>query len=435
MKIKRRQFLKNVMGTSILSMSFSKVMYAQTPFVFWNNLFTSEIYLNQFVPWWEEQIGSIVPPDVPIEYGALAYSDLEQRFLISGQTGTPDLIEGVLSQVAVYKNAGLIDALNERFLAWDEHEQFIQNALEAVTIRGQLYGLPYIGNARALVYRKSILEKHGLDVPGTWEALLEAARTISANEKNMTGYMMTTRRGLVRGFQEFMSHVYQLTDQLFVLEDGVWQVNLSEGDLATILAFYRSLFFDGDSPAIPLIDRGKEALVMDMDYTVGKIAMMPNGPFIFARRSQSELQRQILEEDTAVAPLPLPPNGKPGTFLEVKAVMINTFSQSKDLAWEVAKLWTGQAGIAHHVALTGDGPTRQDVFGRLPDFLSPAAQRWQAQWAVVLPTGRALAPVPMGGSREAIFDAVQEAIFTDKDLNQVAQALHTRLKTQAQGFL
>lgn len=432
--MKRRHLLKGALGVPLLTYGCGTSGHAAAEvFEFWNALFDSDTYINNFLPWWEEKIQALLPAGTRVSYGVLGYSSLEQRYLIAAQTGKPDLVEGVLSQVPIYQAPGLIEPLSERFLAWEEHDQFLQSALDPITFNGALWGLPYIGNARALVYRKSVLKKHGLNVPATWDELLEAARTISANEPGMVGYMVTSRRGLVRGFQEFMSHVYQLSDHLFLREEGAWRVELDVEGLSRVLDFYRALFA-GDPSPVPRVDRGKEALAMDRDYTVGKIAMVPNGPFLFGRRLQSDLQRQILEQDTGVAPLPVPTGGQAGTFLEVKTVMINSHSRAKELAWEVAKLWCGQQGITHHTVLGGDAPVRKDVLNNLNTLLDPAALAWQASWAPIFPTGRALAPVPFDGAREAIFDAVQEAIFSNGPIVDVAKTLHKGLVAQAQTF-
>ncbi|HEY5596073.1 MAG TPA: extracellular solute-binding protein [Candidatus Bipolaricaulota bacterium] len=432
--MKRRTFLKAAAGALGVAGWCGPTWGAGRRFVFWNALFDSYIYRKEFVPWWDEQIRVVLPPYIESEpSSALPYPTLEQRFLLSAFSGEPDLIEGVLDHVANYQAKGFIEPLTERFQAWEEQDQYVPAMLDALTIQGQLWGLPYIGNGRALVYRKSILGKYGLRVPGTWDELLEAARTITAHEPDVSGYMMTTKKGLIRGFQEFMSHVFQFADRVFAYESGAWEVQLDVEQVTQILGLYRAMF-EGDPSPIPKLQQGKAALTMDLEYSLGKVAMMPNGPYIFGWRYLSDFQRQLLETDTGIAPLPIPPQGHAGTYLEVKSVMINGFTDLKSEAWEVARLWSGRESVLRHVSLTGDLPARKDVFEGLKDLVDDATFNWQRQWFSILDDARALDPLPLAGVRDATFDAIQEAVFTAEPVADVAQRLHAQMALQAQNF-
>ena len=51
------------------------------------------------------------------------------------------------------------------------------------TVRGRLVAMPWLANAGLLFYRKDLLEKHGLKVPGTWAELTGTARRIMDAER------------------------------------------------------------------------------------------------------------------------------------------------------------------------------------------------------------------------------------------------------------
>ena len=57
--------------------------------------------------------------------------------------------------------------------------------------------------------------------------------------------------------------------------------------------------------------------------------MVPMGPWIYQYRTDSDVAKKILEQETGVAPLPLPPGGVQATYLEVKPISINAFSKDK----------------------------------------------------------------------------------------------------------
>lgn len=73
-------------------------------------------------------------------------------------------------------------------------EGFIANN----THRGSLVAMPWFANAGLLFYRKDLLDKHGLPVPSTWEALATTARAVqdaerAAGNARMWGYVWQGR--------------------------------------------------------------------------------------------------------------------------------------------------------------------------------------------------------------------------------------------------
>ena len=55
--------------------------------------------------------------------------------------------------------------------------------IESQTVAGKLVALPIFTDAPALYYRKDLLEKYGVAVPGTWAELTVAAQTIQDGER------------------------------------------------------------------------------------------------------------------------------------------------------------------------------------------------------------------------------------------------------------
>ena len=63
---------------------------------------------------------------------------------------------------------------------------------------GALHALPYVGNSQLFFYRKDLFAKHGLNAPVTWDAVLNAAKTIQEKEtgdRKMYGYVMRAAQG------------------------------------------------------------------------------------------------------------------------------------------------------------------------------------------------------------------------------------------------
>jgi len=60
--------------------------------------------------------------------------------------------------------------------------------------RGQLFALPYVGNAGIFFYRKDLFEKYKLESPHTWEEVYATGKFIGARE-GMHGYVMRAAQG------------------------------------------------------------------------------------------------------------------------------------------------------------------------------------------------------------------------------------------------
>ena len=62
----------------------------------------------------------------------------------------------------------------------DDH---FPSIIESQTVDGKLVALPFFTDAPALYYRTDLLEKHGAEVPGTWQELTETAQMIMDAER------------------------------------------------------------------------------------------------------------------------------------------------------------------------------------------------------------------------------------------------------------
>lgn len=67
--------------------------------------------------------------------------------------------------------------------AGDLPERHFSSIIESQTVDGRLVALPIFTDAPALYYRKDLLEKHGAEVPSTWEELTATAQMIQDAER------------------------------------------------------------------------------------------------------------------------------------------------------------------------------------------------------------------------------------------------------------
>ncbi|MCC9076419.1 sugar ABC transporter substrate-binding protein [Litorilinea aerophila] len=409
---------------------------AQEPvtLTFWNMPFVTQEVSPAYVAQWEEAVRTALP-NVRVDtfYGPGKYKDQRDKFLLQAESGTPDVIEGLLEDTAVYVQRGLIEPLDERFAAWEDSSQFVESTLEPLRINGKLWGIPYNTNARAMIYRKDIFEEHGLEVPKTWGELIETARKITElTNGEVHGFFLCTEVGDPRAAQEFMSWYYQVSggQNMFEVVDGQVEFKATVEQLEQVLSLYDALF-DAESVPYPAIDpnvRGTGWPVEDPGYVAGKWAMVPMGPWLWGRREEGEVAKDILENRTAITALPVAEGGVPATYLEVKPIMLNAYSRHKDEAWELIKFITSKEQMALWLADSGGIPARRDSL-EMPQFTESEIGWWIQGFADQLPIAVAMAPINWGPVSEANLRAVNFVIYDEQTPAEAAQWLYDQIMT------
>ena len=236
--------------------------------------------------WLKESLPKELPGvTVADNYGPPIYQDGQQKFVVQGRKGKPDVIESVLEGMIAYQRAGLLAPIDDLFDKWPDKDQFIPSTIKALTLNGKLYGVPYNTNVRVLLYRKDLFEKYGLTPPKTWDDFLQDAATISSKESGVAGLGLTTKNGSVRTFQEFISFFFEVNngENPYKYDEAgkKWVMNTTPEKLAQVLKLYTDFFFAATPSAANQNTRGNDYQATDTDYVSGKSAMVPMGPWIY----------------------------------------------------------------------------------------------------------------------------------------------------------
>jgi len=391
---------------------------------FWNMPFVTQEVSPEYVKQWEEAVKTALPnATVDTFYGPGKYKDQRDKFLLQAKTGTPDVIEGLLEDTAVYVKEALIEPLDERFDAWADKDQFQEATLAPLRIKGKLWGLPYNTNARGLIYRKDLFEQYNLKVPTTWTEFVETGRQITKlTNKEVFGAFVCTLVGDPRAAQEFISWYYQVSHKqpMFDVSGESPKFIATVEQLEQVLALYDELFV-GDFPACDPNQRGTGWPVEDPGYVAGKWAMCPMGTWLWGRRVESDIAKDILENKSAVTSLPVAEGGELATYLEVKPIMLNAYSKNKDMAWELMKFICSKEQMGLWLADSGGIPARKDSLEM--DVFKGDIAWWVQSFAAQIPHSVAMEPVNWGPVSEANLRAVNYVIYDEKTPREAAEWL------------
>lgn len=183
---------------------------------------------------------------IEVEVDQLPYLKMRERqtLELAQDEGEYDLIAYVVFSKADYVYADQLENLAKYFMnprladpnydADDLIDGYVYNIgfaggskgyLEGKT--GSLFGIPYGSETSVLGYRKDIFEKHGLEVPETYDQLLELACKIPELEPGMGGVASRAASGH-HASHAFLLHLAPLGGRVF---DDQWNpiVNNEEG--------------------------------------------------------------------------------------------------------------------------------------------------------------------------------------------------------------
>lgn len=148
-------------------------------------------------------------PGIKVKDETLPASTDEQHqfYVINLEGGSSDFDVLSLDVIWVpeFARAGWLRDLS-RLFSEGQRKDFFSGPMEAVTFNGSAYACPWYIDAGVLYYRKDLLQKYGFSPPVTWSELVSTARTITAREKDLVGYVWQGKQyeGLVCNVLEYI---------------------------------------------------------------------------------------------------------------------------------------------------------------------------------------------------------------------------------------
>ncbi len=245
---------------------------------------------------------------------------------------------------------------------------------------GSLYGLPFGSETSVLGYRTDIFEKHGLEVPTTYEELLDLACRIPELEPGMGGLASRAASGQ-QASHAFLLHLAPLGGRIF---DDQWNpiVNNEQGieaanALKTIVdcGIEGSLAY-GPSEAAAAFAQGRYGMFLDS--------------IAFAAGFEDETNSTVAGN---VGWAPHPEGTRKGSQTGGFGIAIPKNSQNKEAAFLLAQWLTSKKGDLA-VAMEGGNPSRFSTYQNAElnekypysETFGIALQDADPDWRPIIPT-------------------------------------------------
>lgn len=121
-----------------------------------------------------------------------SYQDLQQKITatVSSPKDLPTITQAypdwMLNPIKDELVTDLTPYINNETLKFDNYEDVLESFREATTIEGKIYGIPFNKSTEVLWYNKTLFTELGLEVPSTYEELVEVCKTIK-EKKGIVG--------------------------------------------------------------------------------------------------------------------------------------------------------------------------------------------------------------------------------------------------------
>jgi multiple sugar transport system substrate-binding protein len=199
--------------------------------------------------YWEPVVAAFEEdyPNVDVEVVIQPWENRDEQLTtaIAGNEG-PDVVYLIPDQIPQYAGTNSLADVSD--VIADDREEFLPNALEAMSYDDTLYGVPLLMSVTSVIANKNVLADAGIsEPPTTWdEALADAAKLKQAGYY-LTEYDASPDSTLNQTFYPFL---WQAGGSVLSEDGSEATINSSEGVRA--LEFIKQLVDEGYVPKDPL---------------------------------------------------------------------------------------------------------------------------------------------------------------------------------------
>ncbi|GAA3646487.1 sugar ABC transporter substrate-binding protein [Nonomuraea antimicrobica] len=359
-------------------------------------------------------------PGVKVSLRFIGGADTHQQFVTAIAGGAPPCVATLgntwTPEFAQMGALAPVDLTPEQ-----AKQKFVGSMVDSVTNDGKIYGYPYNVANRALVYRKDLLEKSGLDVPKTWDETKAAAAKLAADNKaeGIAGF------GIVGGeIWYYLPMVWNWGGEIATQQDGKWTATMNTPQAKAAFDFYASMVRDDKvAPAESAGWLGPDAV---KSLGLGKVAMGLFGPW---QIKQLVAEKPELKEQLGVALIPSGPSGNNDTFAGGSNLVVFNQCQAKAEATALLHYMVQPQNVTQYTSGIGmlpaalDGMKAEAETGSFADDLfRPFVE--QAQHTRYIPTDPGWGRIEGKGS---IINAMQALIGGKSDVNTTMSDLNTEM--------
>ena len=370
----------------------------------WSEPFWDAVYAK-----WQEQ-----HPNITVEPEFLTDDGMSDKYLLALQNGTaPDVVSCALDWTTTFGNAGLLAPLDD-YIAADglDTSQYVQGAINASTVDGKLYALPFRSETYVMFYNKDLLKSAGYDeAPDDWDEVLEAASKINSDDAAGYGLCGTN----------YGNFSFQYITMLRSSGGTILNEDNTKSELGSDISLQTAQLYKDLSQYAPASMLENDNTANRSLFATGKIAMYMSGIY-----DVPEILKVNSDLNFGCVMVPTRNGAERSSILGGWSVAVAECSEEKEAAYEFVKFLTSSDIAKMYTnTFTGTGVPSDQFADVSEDILQPNADA--LQYAKALPSVANIV-----GIRQAIFDdispilsdsaTVEDAVAKlDEDTNNLLQ--------------
>jgi multiple sugar transport system substrate-binding protein len=318
---------------------------------------------------------------------------------VSGQG--PDVTQAGTTQVPFFAALGGFEDLSSRISQIGGKSAYAPGVWQTTQLQGQdgTYAVPWFTEARAIYYRKDVLEKAGID-PATaftdTNAFQQTLQTIKDKVPTIGGKPISPFGMPGKKAFDLVHHVMPFVwdNGGAELSDDASKSTINSAEAEKGVDFVAQLVKQG------LFDKSmleRDGTQVENQFKGGRLAVWIGGPWVLSTIDRTDDKNWVkaARENVGVAAMPSGPVGKAFTFVGGSNLMMYKSSKNKNEAWALMKYLSGDSVQKNYAELLSFFPARlapQEQVGNSDDnhkaFYSAIKQ------------GRTYAPIAQWGAIE-----------------------------------
>jgi multiple sugar transport system substrate-binding protein len=278
--------------------------------------------------------------------------------------GGPDVTQAGTTQVPFFAALGGFADLTNRVEDVGGKGAYAPGIWQTTQLAGQkgTYAVPWFTEARAIYYRKDVLEKAGID-PATafkdWDSLTTTLQTIKDKVPTIGG----------KPIEPFGSPGKKAFDLVHHVMPFVWDAGgaeLSPDDKKSTIDSPQSQ--QGVDYVASLLQKGlydksmleRDGTQVENQFKGGRLAVWIGGPWVLGSVERKDDSNWVpaARQNVGVAPMPAGPSGKGFTFVGGSNLMMFKNTKHPNEAWALMKYLSGDAVQTQYANLMGMFPAR-----------------------------------------------------------------------------
>lgn len=256
--------------------------------------------------------------------------DMEGKVGGASQTDSlPDILAGDVVRIPYWASEGIFTDITKQIDGLDNKADLQQGHIEAGTVDGAEYTLPFITDVSVMVWNKNLYKEAGLDPeqgPKSIDQFVEQAKKVAAlNKDGVAGSYLAGQSGGALVFDLFPS---AWADGESVMNKDGSEATLDNDSMKGVLDAYKELA--NTTNGLGAGSKEETGATWTAPFANGKIGVMPYPNTSTTALFDAEKDGGF---EVGVAPIPGTKEGKTSTFLGGDAMGISKDSKHVAQAW------------------------------------------------------------------------------------------------------